>query len=224
MEQFGMHCSRVKNLLSAYSDRELGGDEMLAVRRHLGDCPECRADHDGYRQVKQLFRSLDEIAPEVSFDPAMLDRPRRVFRRRSTISQWLETLCAEAEIHFHTLQQWSRRMFPTFHSEAQLVAVTCISVAVVAALALQRPQPADAVSAHVPEILASDTSDRYPSGSARLVGYGAPGAGLRALGVIGPDGRVYLFRPTRRDPATDLQGEPYWKTPDYGASLASHPR
>lgn len=115
-------------------------------------------------------------------------------------------------------------MFPTFHTESQLVALACVSVAVIAALAMQRPQPADAVRAHVPEILASDYSESFPSSNSRLVGYGAPGSGTRPIGVIAPDGRILLFRPASPDPALDLQSEPYWRSPDYGASLAVHRR
>lgn len=218
-----MHCSRVKNLLSAYSDRELGGDEMLAIRRHLGDCPECRQEQEGYQQVKQLFRSLNDIVPEHGFDPTCLDRAPS--RRPSVMPVWLETLQGEAQERFDTLRRWSRRMFPTFHTEAQLVALACVSMAIVAALAMQRPQPADAVRAHVPEMLASDYEEGSPS--SQLLRYGAPGSKLNAVGVIGPDGRIYLFRPAMSDPATDFQGEPYWKSPGSpgnSASLASHGR
>src|SRR5687768_9265102 len=132
-----MHCSRVKNLLSAYSDRELGGDEMLAIRRHLGDCPECRAEHDSYQQVKQLFRGLNDILPEREFEPSMLTRAHSLSRRPSAVTLWLESLQGEAQVRFDTLRHWSRRMFPTFHTEAQLVAVACVSMGVVAALAMQ---------------------------------------------------------------------------------------
>jgi anti-sigma factor RsiW len=214
-----MHCSRVKNLLSAYSDRELRGDEMLAIRRHLGDCPDCRQEHDRYQQVKQLFRGLAEIVPDRGFDVSLLDRTP--VRRPSATPTWLETLRDQLEERFDALRRWSRRMFPTFHNESQLVAVTCLSIAIVAALALQRPQPADAVSAHVPEILTTDYDEAAPG--AQLVGYGA-GNNLRTLGVIGPDGRLYLFRPASPDPATDFRNEPYWKSPNLEASLASHRR
>jgi anti-sigma factor RsiW len=217
-----MQCSRVKNLLSAYSDRELGGDEMLAIRRHLGDCPDCRQEQEGYQQVKQLFRALTDIVPESGFDPTVLDRPRAYSRQPSMLSFWLETLRGEAFDRLDTLRRWSRRMFPTFHTEAQLVVVTCVSMAVVAAMALQRPQPADAVRAHVPEILASDYDERVPN--SRLVSYSAPGSSMRALGIIGPDGRIYLFRSAPSESSTGFQNERYWSSPSNGASLASHRR
>ncbi len=218
-----MHCSRVKNLLSAYSDRELGGDEMLAIRRHLGDCPECRQEHEGYQQVKQLFRGLSDIVPESGFDPSILDRPRAGSRQPSAASLWLDTVWGEAQDRLASLRRWSQRMFPTFHTESQLVALTCVSIAVVAALALQRPQPADAVRAHVPEYLASDYDDAAPGG-ARLVGYSADGSDIRPLGFLGPDGRLYLFRQVPSDPVADLRNEPYWLPRRSGASLASHRR
>ncbi len=58
-----MACGRVRNLLSAYLDRELCGDEMLSVRRHLGDCLDCRAEHDGLTRVRRILHALPAAEP-----------------------------------------------------------------------------------------------------------------------------------------------------------------
>ena len=68
-----MLCSRVQNLLSAYCDRELSGSEMLQIQRHLGDCPECRAEHAALQATKRLFGSLGEIESSRPFDMAVIE-------------------------------------------------------------------------------------------------------------------------------------------------------
>ncbi len=61
-----MNCKSVQNRLSAYLDRELGGDELLQIRAHLSTCKECRAESDGLRALKSLLGGVP--CPEPSED------------------------------------------------------------------------------------------------------------------------------------------------------------
>src|SRR5437763_18911 len=69
-----MHCGRVSNLLSAYIDRELAGSEMLEIRRHIGHCAGCSAEHEGLRRVKSLLSSAPPIQPSEEFVAAVMRR------------------------------------------------------------------------------------------------------------------------------------------------------
>lgn len=51
------------DLLSAYLDGELGGEERRAVEDHLAVCPGCRAELDGLRRVIGRLASLERAAP-----------------------------------------------------------------------------------------------------------------------------------------------------------------
>jgi len=50
-----MNCKSVQNRLSAYLDRELGGDELLQMRSHLSLCRDCRTEAEGLRSLKALL-------------------------------------------------------------------------------------------------------------------------------------------------------------------------
>ncbi|MDR3689245.1 MAG: anti-sigma factor [Fimbriimonas sp.] len=50
-----MNCKSVQNRLSAYLDRELGGDELLQIRAHISTCRDCRAEADSLRALKCLL-------------------------------------------------------------------------------------------------------------------------------------------------------------------------
>ena len=50
-----MNCKSVQNRLSAYIDRELGGDELLQIRAHVSACPVCRAEAESIRALKSLL-------------------------------------------------------------------------------------------------------------------------------------------------------------------------
>ena len=58
-----MNCRRVVNLMSAFVDGELTGTEMLAIRRHIGDCPECARERESLRMTKLALARLRTVAP-----------------------------------------------------------------------------------------------------------------------------------------------------------------
>jgi len=83
-----MNCKTVESRLSAYIDRELGGDELLQIRAHLSSCKSCREEAEGLKALKMLLGSVQ--CPDPSEDLAQrltasvlrerFDSPRTNFR------------------------------------------------------------------------------------------------------------------------------------------------
>lgn len=69
-----MNCRHVVNLMSAYIDGELTGIEMLDIRAHLHDCPECRREYESLRLVKQTLAELKTVAPREEFASSILQQ------------------------------------------------------------------------------------------------------------------------------------------------------
>lgn len=67
-----MNCRRVVNLMSAYVDGELTGEEMLAIRRHLSECPECAEEHETVLITKRAVASLAVVRPREDFAASIL--------------------------------------------------------------------------------------------------------------------------------------------------------
>jgi anti-sigma factor RsiW len=53
-----MNCERVRNLLSAYLDRELSTEEFRLVRAHLVACADCSAELEAERTLKDALAGL----------------------------------------------------------------------------------------------------------------------------------------------------------------------
>jgi anti-sigma factor RsiW len=156
-----MLCSRVQNLLSAYCDRELTGAEMLQIRSHLGFCPACQREHAAIVQVKSLLGALSAADPQTPFRSEMLDAaPEPAIAR---LARAAGLLPASPEDRAHPLvrlreaftpgalstsvRRWCGTVVPqgqAFAAVGGAVAVSLLAVSLV-----QKPQPADAVDAHV---------------------------------------------------------------------------
>lgn len=59
-----MNCRNVVRMLSAYVDRELTGDETLAVRDHLCECAECSLEHEKLKHLKAMLAKARTVDPE----------------------------------------------------------------------------------------------------------------------------------------------------------------
>lgn len=59
-----MNCTRVASLLSAYLDRELGGESMLEVQQHLRACDRCSVELESLRRVKQILADSTTVEPD----------------------------------------------------------------------------------------------------------------------------------------------------------------
>lgn len=53
-----MNCDAVRNLLSAYVDREVSFEDERRIRLHLLDCPSCAQEEKALRQMRELLSSL----------------------------------------------------------------------------------------------------------------------------------------------------------------------
>ncbi len=73
-----VNCRRVVNLISAYVDGELTGAEMLAIRRHLSDCPECAEEHESMRFAKRSVARLRTAVPREEFAALIVSRLNEV--------------------------------------------------------------------------------------------------------------------------------------------------
>lgn len=67
-----MNCRRVVNLMSAYVDGELTGEEMLAIRRHLSECEECAEELESMRMMKMAVTRLRSVTPREDFAASIL--------------------------------------------------------------------------------------------------------------------------------------------------------
>ena len=83
-----MNCKSVQNRLSAYLDRELGGDELLQMRAHLSMCTECRTEAEGLRSLRALLGGMAVPEPPTDFAARLtanvlkqkVEEPRRAYR------------------------------------------------------------------------------------------------------------------------------------------------
>ncbi|MHB8510327.1 MAG: zf-HC2 domain-containing protein [Candidatus Dormibacteria bacterium] len=58
-------CVKARERLEAYVDRELSDLDLVQVRRHLADCPDCERCFEYQGEVKMLVRrkGCPELAP-----------------------------------------------------------------------------------------------------------------------------------------------------------------
>lgn len=92
-----MNCRRVNSLLSAYIDAELTGEEMLAVRAHLGYCPDCQMDHEALLQTKRLLTSLAMRTPRAELESLLMTEIDRESRR--PYRRWLPSIPVPAFVY-----------------------------------------------------------------------------------------------------------------------------
>jgi len=53
-----LQCPRARQMFSPYLDGAVTGTEMLALQRHLSDCPDCEAEYRALRRTQQLLASV----------------------------------------------------------------------------------------------------------------------------------------------------------------------
>jgi len=58
-----VNCRWVENRLAAYADAELGGEEMLRVRRHLSQCAACDRLHSEHLAIKRIGNVIPLAEP-----------------------------------------------------------------------------------------------------------------------------------------------------------------
>jgi len=85
-----MNCRQVVNLMSAYVDGELTGEDMLVIRRHLSTCPECAEEHESILATKRAVANLATAPPREHLVAAILSRLDEVaVPRHQRFADWL---------------------------------------------------------------------------------------------------------------------------------------
>lgn len=59
-----MTCQNYKNLMMGYLDNELEEEQKKAFEQHLASCPECAAELEEFRQLKQITDEVTLVEPE----------------------------------------------------------------------------------------------------------------------------------------------------------------
>lgn len=85
-----MNCRQVENLMSAYVDGELTGEQMLAIRRHLGTCSDCAEEHQSVLLTKRAVGSLITMRPRRDFVADILTQLDEVaVPKHQRLTDWL---------------------------------------------------------------------------------------------------------------------------------------
>lgn len=67
-----MNCERVRNLISAYLDRELPSEEARLIRAHLVTCAACNRELEAEAAVKESLGRLGSHEPPADLLPSVL--------------------------------------------------------------------------------------------------------------------------------------------------------
>jgi anti-sigma factor RsiW len=69
-----MNCKSAQSRLSAYVDRELNPNDLAAVRGHLNDCDQCRAEAEALRALKLMLSGTPTPEPAIDFEARLFAR------------------------------------------------------------------------------------------------------------------------------------------------------
>ena len=67
-----MNCEVLQSRLSAYLDGELSGRDMLAIRSHIHQCPECATILEIERITKEALAGVPAIEPPADFEERLV--------------------------------------------------------------------------------------------------------------------------------------------------------
>lgn len=87
-----MNCRQTRDLVSAYLDQELTGQQMLEIRAHLSVCDACAAEWRATRDVRRLLRSLAQPTPDTAAQRQLVARLDREARLETGPSLWAAAL------------------------------------------------------------------------------------------------------------------------------------
>ena len=79
MRACGIDQADLIDLVRGEFDGESGAARREEIERHVGDCPDCRADSESLRSVREAVRSV-EIAPSSGFHGKLMARVREAAR------------------------------------------------------------------------------------------------------------------------------------------------
>ncbi len=104
-----MRCRKVNDLLIPYLDKELSGDAVLRLEKHLQTCVSCRVRLSEYRKLDTMLKvgetieMPDWMRERIRHQVRMHDPQRRAFRRRWNLQTVPITLALLLSIYIGTL-------------------------------------------------------------------------------------------------------------------------
>ncbi|MCK4766317.1 MAG: zf-HC2 domain-containing protein [Candidatus Aminicenantes bacterium] len=69
-----LNCNRVKPLLSAYQDNEVGAETKTAVDAHLSACAECSREFGRLENLRREILDLEEVEAPLNFTALVMAR------------------------------------------------------------------------------------------------------------------------------------------------------
>lgn|GEM_PF-6985318 len=120
-----MNCRRINSLLSAYIDKELTGEEMMAVRSHLYYCEGCQAEYEALVQTKRIISALGNKIPRPELEGILLSGIER--EAGNPLRRWLPDMTPPAFL-YQVLDSWETAIARL--SEVQLRPNTVVATAV----------------------------------------------------------------------------------------------
>lgn len=67
-----MTCEMLQSRLSAYLDGELAGRDMMAIRTHVHQCPECAQILEIERMTKEALAGIPSVEPPADFEERLI--------------------------------------------------------------------------------------------------------------------------------------------------------
>jgi anti-sigma factor RsiW len=98
-----VNCGKIQNLLSAYMDGELTGEDQLRIRRHLDFCHSCSEEHDSLLATKRMISTLAVRQARPEMEQKILDllaNEEEKRTSRSPILAWWLTLPLNRRMQF----------------------------------------------------------------------------------------------------------------------------
>ena len=136
-----MNCRQTRDLLSAYLDQELTGQQMLDLHAHLSACASCARECRDLREVRRLLRGLAQRLPDTAAERKLTVRLDREALREADLFPWTDFLMHWRPARRWELTGWVAGPRPRGRSLASALALS--SVAMLAVIAPVAAPPTD---------------------------------------------------------------------------------
>jgi len=77
-------CQQVREMLSAFNDKELSDEEMRMVGEHIASCEKCSAESTQIAGLKKLMEHWEGVRASGAFEEKVLERVKAENERRKT--------------------------------------------------------------------------------------------------------------------------------------------
>ncbi|MBN1213363.1 MAG: zf-HC2 domain-containing protein [candidate division Zixibacteria bacterium] len=126
-----MRCRKARSYLSAYSNNELTGRRLIAVREHLSTCTACRKEEAVYRSLRRVGKELPEVSVSGDFNARLLNRiaeerfaetrTRAYLPRTAPVVQWWKVVPSVVSVLILFLLAYNT-FRPTFNNQPVSIA------------------------------------------------------------------------------------------------------